>query len=120
MVKAAIAEVAHNPLLSNTKGIVFLGTPHMELDPNSLNETVGKVVQRAVNNRLDPGQGALFPYLGSARRNITGKDVNDYNELELKFMRTCWNRHIRILTFAEEASQLRLSTPQYFIPFDDL
>lgn len=110
VVKAAIAEAAHNTVLANTKGIVFLGTPHMGLDPNSLNKAVGNLVQKAVNNRLDPGQGDLSSYLGRARRNRTGKDVNDYNKLELKFMKTCQNRHIKILTFGEEASQVRFSS----------
>ncbi|KAI1418901.1 hypothetical protein F5Y12DRAFT_371832 [Xylaria sp. FL1777] len=106
VVKAAIAEATHSPLLANTKGIAFLGTPHMGLDPHSMNEAVGKIVQRAVNNRLDPGQGALSSYQRGARRNRTGKDLDDYSKLELKFIETCRDRHIKVLTFAEEASQL--------------
>ncbi|KAI1733807.1 hypothetical protein F4680DRAFT_440404 [Xylaria scruposa] len=102
--KAAIVEAMNSLQPVNIKGIVFLGTPHKGLNPQSLNAAVGELVRRAVNNRL--GQSLLSSYLENGSRIKQGKDVGDYNELELEFIKMCRVQKIKVLTFAEEASQL--------------
>ncbi|KAJ8121632.1 hypothetical protein ONZ43_g1964 [Nemania bipapillata] len=119
VVKAALIEATHNPLLVNTKGIIFLGTPHQGLDSNSMNEAVSRIAQSAIDNRLDPGGVLSSTITGDVRKHRTAKYVGDFNKLESEFINSCQDWRIKVLSFAESASQVRLSTLPHFVVFEE-
>ncbi|KAI1111686.1 hypothetical protein F5Y14DRAFT_464353 [Nemania sp. NC0429] len=113
VIKAAITQATDEGVLANTKGVVFLGTPHKGVDLESLNEVVSKLVKQAVYNRFDDGQDGLsygridhHSCPGDIRTTQRWKGADDYNKLEAQFIDICWNRRIRVLAFAEETSQI--------------
>ncbi|KAF2972771.1 hypothetical protein GQX73_g779 [Xylaria multiplex] len=98
VIKAAIAETAFSPLLAKIKGVVFLGTPHEGPYPHSLSEAVGTGLQEIVDDRLrtetcpDPTFEDVCLVKG------WGKDVGEYNNLEVEFVKRCKAQNINVLS----------------------
>lgn len=94
VVKAALAGAArkNDSCLRAIKGLVFLGTPHQELDENSRNDAVQRLVQAAIDNRLDPGRNNSLS--GQTKLGFAHPEQTEaYNKLDFDFGGICQSPH---------------------------
>ncbi|KID72302.1 Ankyrin, partial [Metarhizium brunneum ARSEF 3297] len=106
VVKAALAAAVrkNDSCLRTIKGLVFLGTPHQELDENSCNDAVQRLVQSAIDNRLDPGQNNSLR--GRTKLGFAHPEQTEaYNKLDLDFGGICRRLHIKMLSITETLGQ---------------
>lgn len=108
VVKAALAGAVqkNDSCLRDIKGLVFLGTPHQELDENSPNGAVQRLVQAAIDNRLDPGRNNSLR--GRTKlRFAHAEQTEAHNKLDLDFGGICRRLHIKMLSITETLGQVK-------------
>ncbi|KID83800.1 Ankyrin [Metarhizium guizhouense ARSEF 977] len=106
VVKAALAGAVrkNDSCLRAIKGLVFLGTPYQELDENSPNDAVQRLVQAAIDNRLDPGRNNSLS--GRTKLGFANPEQTEaYNKLDLDFGGICRRLHIKMLSITETLGQ---------------
>ncbi|KAF5125076.1 Ankyrin-3 [Metarhizium anisopliae] len=108
VVKAALAGAVqkNDSCLRAIKGLVFLGTPHQELGENPRNDAVQRLVQAAIDNRLDPGRKSSLS--GRTKLGFAHPEQTEaYNKLNLDFGGICRRLHIKMLSITEKLGQVK-------------